>query len=145
MRFSLYGCVVALLATGCALRPRYGDFVTAKTEGKELSLVVIDAETTRPVPGAKVEMSELKNRLNFTTGADGTFKVPVDKKYLSENSIFVVTLPPDVTRYRLELARAVPPAPPPTPNVPAEPMPAPVERAPEAAPEAADAGVPSNG
>ncbi|MBL8912909.1 MAG: hypothetical protein JNM17_19605 [Archangium sp.] len=143
MRFNqliLSVCLLGLLATGCALRPRYGDFVTAKTEGKELALVVIDTATTRPVPGAKVELSELKNRLNLTTASDGTFKVPVEKKYLDENSIFVVTLPKDVTGYRIELARASPPPPPPTPNTdtpPANPT------AP-AAPEAVDAGTPAN-
>lgn len=139
MRFAFYVCALALLAAGCALRPRYADFVTAKTEGKELTLVVIDAATTRPVPGAKIELSELKNRINVTTAADGTFKVPVEKKYLDENSILVVTLPRDVVNYRIELARPAPPPPPPTPNVDAPPV------NPSPAPEAVDAGVGSNG
>lgn len=139
MRLASYVCALALLATGCALRPRYADFVSAKTEGKELTLVVIDPETTRPVPGAKIELSELKNRVNVTAAADGTFKVPVEKKYLDENSIFVVTLPKDVLAYRIELARKAPPPPPPMPNVDAPPV------TPSAAPEAVDAGVGSNG
>jgi hypothetical protein len=131
MRITSYVCALALLATGCALRPRYGDFITAKTEGKELTLVVIDTATNRPVPGAKIEMSELRNRLNLTSGPDGTFKVPVEKKYVDENSIFVVTLPNrDIVSYRLEVAR--PPAPPPPPPTPTEPP---------AAEQTADAGV----
>jgi len=135
MRFLQYaGLVGLLLSAGCALRPRYGDFVNAKTEGKEVSFVVIDADSGKPVPGAKVEVSELKNRVQATTGADGVFKLPVEKKYLDENPLFVVTLPKDVVHYRVELVRAAPVVPPPAPvEVPA---PAPVE--------AADAGV-SNG
>lgn len=131
MRITIYVAALALLATGCALRPRYGDFVSARTEGKEITLVVIDTATNRPVPGAKVEVSELRNRLNFTTPADGTFKVPVEKKYIDENSIIVVTLPPNVINYRVDIAR--PPPPPPPPSVP-EPTPA-------AAEQTADAGV----
>jgi hypothetical protein len=135
MRFLQYAGLVGLLLTaGCALRPRYGDFVNAKTEGKEVSFVVIDADSGKPVPGAKVEVSELKNRVQVTTGADGVFKLPVEKKYLDENPLFVVTLPKDVVHYRVELVKPAPVAPTPAPvEVPA---PAPVE--------AADAGV-SNG
>jgi len=130
MRILQYaGLVGLLLSAGCALRPRYGDFVNAKTEGKEVSFVVIDADSGKPVPGAKVEVSELKNRVQVTTGADGVFKLPVEKKFLDENPLFVVTLPKDVTKYRVELVR-------PAPVVPPVEAPAPVE--------AADAGV-SNG
>ncbi|MFO0598048.1 MAG: hypothetical protein U0228_22290 [Myxococcaceae bacterium] len=116
----------AALVTGCALRPRYNDFVTARTEGKEATFVVVDTDTSRPVPGARVEVSEYKNRVIVTTGADGTFKLPVDKKYLEENPIFLVTLPKDVVHYRVELFQAPPP---PAPKVD----------------EAVDAGAPSNG
>jgi hypothetical protein len=131
MRILQYaGLVGLLLSAGCALRPRYGDFVNAKTEGKEVSFVVSDADSGKPVSGAKVEVSELKNRVQVTTGADGIFKLPVEKKFLDENPLFVVTLPKDVTKYRVELVRPAP-----VPPVEA-PTPAPVE--------AADAGV-SNG
>ena len=112
--------LACIAASGCALRPRYADFVNAKTEGKEVTFVVLDAETGRPVPGAKVEVSELKNRIQTTTTANGTFKLPVEKKYVDENPVFVVTLPKEVVRYRVELFTPAPLPPPPTPNVPAE-------------------------
>lgn len=128
MRFSRYVAAFALLLAGCALRPRYNDFVTAKTEGKELTFVVVNTANNQPVPGAKVEVSELKNRIITTTGADGTFKLPVEKKYADENPIFVVTLPKDVVQYRVEVAKLV--APPVMPVVPAE------------VPAALDAGTP---
>lgn len=135
MRHLLAALVFAVVLAGCALRPRYADFVNAKTEGKDVTFVVTDTDTKKPVPGAKVEVSELKNRIIVTTGADGRFTLPVDKKYVSENPVFVVTLPAGVSHYDLTVAPAPAPAPVPVP------VPAPVEPP----VEAVDAGVPSNG
>ena len=136
MRQTLLVLFAAVLATGCALRPRYADFVTAKTAGKEVTFLVLDAATHQPVPNAKIEVSEQKNRISVTTGADGTFTLPVDRKYLDENPVFAVTLPKGVDQYTVTLA----------------PLPAaPVENAPVGPPAPAlemtpDAGMPaSNG
>ncbi len=139
MRLTLIVVSIASLMSGCALRPRYADFVTAKTAGKEVTFVVIDADTQKPVPNARVEVSELKNRLQVTTAADGTFKLPVEKKYLEENPVFVVTLPKGFENYRVALA---------PPPAPVEPVVAPPEvPATEPVPAALpDAGMPaSNG
>ena len=133
MRLALFAAAVALLVSGCALRPRYADFVSAKTEGKEVTFVVTDAATGKPLPGAKIEVSELKNRVTVTSGADGTFKLPVEKKFIDENPVFVVTVPKGVEQYTVKLAP--PPAPP-------APVAAPVEAPAAAAPEAVDAGTP---
>lgn len=137
MRSTLFVSVVALLVSGCALRPRYADFVSAaRSDAKEVTFLLIDADTTMPVANAKVELSELKNRVIVNTAADGTFKVPLDKKYIDENPVFVVTLPRGVTQYKLMLAPYA--APPPTVVVPAPVSPV--------MPEAVDAGTPaSNG
>lgn len=141
MRLVLVASSLALLLSGCALRPRYADFVTAKTEGKEIAFVLQDADTGKPVPGAKVEVSELRNRLNVTTAADGTFKLPVEKKYLDENPVFVVTLPRGVEKYTVKLAPPPAPMPAPTPApVPVEAPPVVVPVAPQ--PDATDAGTP---
>jgi hypothetical protein len=130
MRLFVFASVLALVASGCALRPRYADFVNAKFEGKEVTFLLVDADTNRPVPGAKVEFSELKNRVTVTTAADGTFKAPLDKKYVDENPVFVVTLPKGTSQYRMTLVHEA--LPPPT--------------MPEPAVEAVDAGMPaSNG
>ena len=102
MRLTLL--VMAVLASSCALRPRYSDFVSSKTAGKDITFVVTDAATNAPVPGAKIEVSELRNKVSVTTGADGTFKLPVEKKYLEENPVFVVTLPKGFEEYRLSVA-----------------------------------------
>ena len=104
MRLSALAIASLLAVSACALRPRYNDFITANTKGPDARFVVIDSDTNKPVEGAKVEISEFKNRLQATTGADGQFTLPVDKKYVSENPIFVVTLPKGVTSYRVELA-----------------------------------------
>ena len=127
MRLTFLASLIAFLLSGCALRPRYADFVTSKTSGKEVTFVVTDLQTHQPVPNAKIDVSELRNRITVTTGPDGTFKLPVEKKYLDENPVFVVTLPKGVERYQVALA----------------PLPAPVE---EVSPPPADAGTPaSNG
>lgn len=114
--------VVFALGQACALRPRYRDFVTAKTEAKEVKLLVTDGAGA-PLPNAKIELSEWKNRLLVTSGPDGLVTLPVDKKYLDENPVLVLQLPPGASSYALALA---PPPPPPAPPAPApEPPPAP--------------------
>lgn len=132
MRLLLVVSVAALVSTGCALRPRYADFATDKTAGKELSFLITDPTTQMPVAGAKIEVSELRNKLTATSAADGTFKFPMDKKYVEENAVFVVTLPKGVTEYRLSLAPAPVEVVPVAPPAPVEPPAAPVESAPDA-------------
>lgn len=128
MRLSLL--LLVALSASCALRPRYKDFVTAKTEGKQVQVLVTDANGA-PLPNVKVEMSELKNRVTFTSAADGTFALPVEKKYLDENPVLVLQLPPGSNAYALALA------PPPLPELkpaPAEPSVPPPPQSPEAPP-----------
>ncbi len=142
MRLLVIASILAASLCGCALRPRYADFVTSTTAGKQATFVVTDAATNQPVPGAKVEVSEGKNRLIVTTAADGTFTLPVEKKYVDENPVMVVTLPRGFEAYRVALAPAVvlaPPAAEPTLSTPPQgPPPPPLETQ--------DAGVPaSNG
>lgn len=107
--------LVLLMAQGCALRPRYRDFVTAATEAKEVQLMVTNGAGA-PLPNAKVELSEWKNRLVLTSGPDGVVKLPVEKKYLDENPVLVLQLPPGTSSYALALAP--PPLPPPLPPAP---------------------------
>lgn len=131
--------VCAALLGGCALRPRYTDFITGQTASKEVTFLVTDAATSKPVPNARVEVSELKNRLQLITDADGAFKLPVERKYLEENPIILVTLPKGFERYRLVLA--------PLPAAPVEDAPsAPQGPPPPALESTPDAGTPaSNG
>lgn len=126
-----------MLASSCALRPRYRDFVTAKTEGSSLKLVMTDG-TGLPVANAKIELSELKNRQQFSTSADGTFALPVDKKYLDENPVLVVQLPQGAKSYSLAIAPLAPPLPEsPAATTPPPELPpvAPATSAPSASPE----------
>lgn len=141
MRLSALAIASLLVVSACALRPRYNDFITADTKGPDARFVVIDTDTNKPVSGAKVEVSEFKNRIIATTKDDGTFVLPVDKKYTSENPIFVVTLPKGVTAYRVELVKeaAVAPQPVPTP-VPTTVIATPTEN-PGTIVEVSDAGV----
>ncbi|MBL8919596.1 MAG: hypothetical protein JNJ54_12085 [Myxococcaceae bacterium] len=120
--------LVLLVGQACALRPRYRDFVTPTTEGKEVQLMVTSS-TGQPLANTKVELSEWKNRLVLTSGPDGVLKLPVEKKYLDENPVLVLQLPPGHSSYVLALAP--PPLPPPLP-------PAPIPPAPESPPVPAD-------
>lgn len=117
--------VVVALGQSCALRHRYRDFVSPKTEAKTVQLLVTDGNGA-PVPNVKVELSEWKNKVAVTSAADGTFSLPVEKKYLDENPVLVLLLPPGTSRYALALA------PPPLPVAPPEPPAAsPIMPAPE--------------
>ena len=121
------------MLAGCALRPLYRDLVPAGGGAKEVKLQLVDKSGAgRPIVGAKVELGEGKNRVSTTSGADGTFTVPGT---LTDNAVFVVTLPAGVEDYRLVPA----PLPAPAVVVPAvenSAAPAPVssEAAPAAAP-----------
>lgn len=117
--------LVVTLAQACALRPRYRDFVGPKSEA-QVPLLVTD-DNGLPIANAKIELSEWKNRLVLTSGANGVLNLPVEKKYLDENPVLVLQLPPGVSSYRLALAPPpLPPAPPveaPAPPTPATPAP----------------------
>lgn len=104
MRFPVLAGVL-LVVSACALRPRYNDFIARDSTARDARFVVIDTDTGTPVEGAKVEVSELKNRIIATTDAKGEFTLPIDKKYVAENPIFVVSLPKGVTSYRVELVK----------------------------------------
>jgi hypothetical protein len=112
--------VMAGLLQSCALRPRYRDFVSEKTNGTAVQLLVTD-RAGAPLKDVKVELSELKNRLSLTSGVDGTFFLPVEKKYLDENPVLVVLVPQGASAYSIALP---PPPPPPVPVIPAGPTPA---------------------
>jgi hypothetical protein len=109
MRRFFLTCVILAVSSGCALRPRYRDFISETTSGPEAKLVLHERDSTRVLPGVKLEMSEWKNKLSVTTDAEGAFALPVDKKYLDENPVIVVTLPVGVTGS--EIAPYIAPAP----------------------------------
>lgn len=136
--------LVVGLSSSCALRARYRDFVTPKTEGKDVQLLVTNGQGAA-LPNVKVEMSEWKNRLVMTSAADGRLTMPVDKKYLDENPVLVVQLPPGTSQYTLALAPPpLPPAPPvmAPPALPADPAPTPSPAAEPAATPATPAPAP---
>lgn len=146
-RILLSSVLVVGLSSSCALRARYRDFVTPKTEGKDVQLLVTDGKGAA-LPNVKVEMSEWKNRLVLTSAADGRLTMPVDKKYLDENPVLVVQLPPGTSQYSLALAPPPLPPPPPVmapPALPAEPAPTPSPAADSAATPATPTPAPASG
>lgn len=108
MRQLVIGLCFTVALSACPLRPRYTDFITRRTETKSVTFLVSDMETGKPIPNARVEVSELKNRIILNTAIDGTFTLPVEKKYLDEDPVFVVTLPIGFKTYRLSVV--APPA-----------------------------------
>jgi hypothetical protein len=120
MRGLLPVVMVLGLSSSCALRPKYRDFVSSKTTSKDVALQVTDGAGA-PLPNVKVELSEFKNRLQLTTGADGVVRLPVEKKYLDEDPVLVVQVPVGVQAFTVALAPPPPPAP---EQAPATPVPA---------------------
>ena len=119
----LFATVLVLgLSTGCALRPRYRDFVSETTPGPTAKLVLRQKGSDTTLGNVKLEMSEWKNKVYMTTAADGTFAMPVEKKYLDENPVLVVMLPAGVPGYQIDPApgNALAPAPTSLPEVPAK-------------------------
>ncbi len=53
--------------------------------------MVVDPVTNAALSGLKIEMSEGKNRYATTSSADGSFALPLEKKYFDENPYLVVT------------------------------------------------------
>lgn len=114
MRRLLFTGLIFTLVSGCALRPRYRDFINETTTGPDVKFVLYEKDSDKTLNGVKLEMSEWKNKIFVTTGPDGSFALPVDKKFLDENPVIVVVLPQGVMGYEIELApKATAPTPPP--------------------------------
>lgn len=131
-----------LLLAGCALRPRYADFVSPTTTGDQVTFLLTEKGTGRPLPAINVEVGELKHRVRVTTSADGTFSLPVDASLLKDNPVIVVAVPRGVSGYELAIVTAPAPAAPEAPAAPATPEP-PASPATPAQP--APAAPPANG
>ena len=127
MRTTTLICATLALA-GCALRPRYTELVDKDTPGPAVQVQLVEVESGQPVPGATVELGEYRNKRTFTTDAQGMFTLPVEKKYLDDNSILVINSPAAAGRTRVVVK-------------PAQTEPAPLPGAPVVAPvEPVDAG-----
>ena len=93
LRFILFAAIVL---SACALRPRYSEFVSKDTRGSEVQLRLLERKTGKPVAGAVVEVGEYRARITTKTDAEGVFALPIDRRYLDENSIIVVNPPAGV-------------------------------------------------
>ncbi|WP_223639202.1 hypothetical protein [Corallococcus sp. EGB] len=96
------------LLSACALRPRYNDIVqangaTALQENQLVVLRVTDAETGKPVKGAKILGGEYRNHLNATSDENGEVALQLDPGLVKENPLVEVVLPKGVSHYKLQL------------------------------------------
>ena len=109
----LFAAIVTL--AGCALRPRYGEFIGKETT-QAVRLRVVEKSSDVPVAGAAVEVGEtLRGKMLVKTDADGVFLLPVDKRLMEDNALIVVTPPAGVGRVKVVRAADAdaPVAPPP--------------------------------
>lgn len=121
MRAAFLLAVAALAIAGCALRPRYADFISKETPAP-VKLQLIEKKTGAPIPNAAVEVGELRGRVNVKTDADGYFVLPIDKQLLADNALIVVSTPPGFGRTQVVVAPEAPvslPVPAPMQSVPA--------------------------
>jgi hypothetical protein len=131
---------VALLCLGvlsaCALRPYYRqvlppEVVRSRGEGVEqVMLRVVEPDTGRPIPGARVLLTTGRARVNVASDAEGLLRLPVSPEILAENPLVEVVLPKGVSGYVLqpvvpESGAEQPPASEPGTQPTTEPAPAP--------------------
>lgn len=133
LRRTLLTAVLAstALLSACSLRPRLSEVVVqpganaASVAGQTVALQVLNAQTNRPVPGARVLAGDARTRMSGTTDADGIVKFDVPAELLKENPLVEVVLPAGVSSYRLQLMPSgqspAPEAAPGTPQTPEAP------------------------
>ncbi len=92
-------CLAALVLAGCALRPRYGQFVGKETRAP-VRLQLLEKQSGLPVSGAVIEVGD-NRKVTFKTDEHGVFTLPVDPLLLSDNALIVVTAPRGVSRTQL--------------------------------------------
>jgi hypothetical protein len=116
--------LLALTATGCALRPRYGDFVTKETTAP-VKVLLVEKKSGTPVAGAAIELGE-RSKVVVKTEADGTATLPLEKRFLDDNALLVVNAPAGVGLTEMSVAPVAPPVAQPeaAPAAPAEGAPA---------------------
>ena len=107
MRRLLALTLTVLLLAGCALRPRYAQFVNKNTQGKEVQLQLLERSTGKPVAGASIEVGEYRMRVVTRTDARGLFALPIDRRYLDDNAIIAVNPPAGVGTTQMVLVEPV--------------------------------------
>ena len=104
----------ALALSGCALRPRYAEFVGKETK-EPVKLQLLEKKSGTGVADATIELGE-RNKLTVKTDAQGFFTLPVEKRFIDDNALLVVNAPAGVGRTEVVVAPVV--APPSTPEAP---------------------------
>lgn len=113
MRSLLCLSVLSLgLLSACALRPYYRQVLPPEVAGlkaqearghEDVTLRVVEPETGRPIPGARVLLGTSRGNVSVTSDAEGLIKLPVRPELLSENPLVEVILPPGARGYTLAL------------------------------------------
>ncbi|HEX8435959.1 hypothetical protein [Archangium sp.] len=103
---------VALLCLGvlsaCALRPYYRQVLppeVARSKGagvEQVMLRVVEPDTGRPIPGARVLLTTGRGRVNVASDAEGLLRLPVSSELFAENPLVEVLLPKGVAGYAFQ-------------------------------------------
>lgn len=101
------------LLSACVPRPYYRQVLPpdvaqlqpaqAQAQGlTEVTLRVVEPESGRPIPGARVSASGFRGRANALSDAEGLVRLPVTPDLLAENPLVEVLLPKGVKHYVLQ-------------------------------------------
>lgn len=101
--------VVAVALSGCALRPRYAEFVGKETK-EPVKLQLLEKKSGTGVADATIELGE-RNKVLVKTDAQGFFTLPIDKRFLDDNALLVVNAPAGVGRTTVVVAPVAPSTP----------------------------------
>ena len=102
MRTLALVAVVALAASGCTLRPRYGEFVVKSMKaGDAVQLELVLPPDNTPLSGIKLDCGEGRARFTAVTDERGRVKLPVDPKLIEDNPVIVVSPPPGLKSWKL--------------------------------------------
>ncbi len=104
---ALVAASLLVLASGCALRPRYTEIVPKDAqEGQTVSFVLVDKATGKPIPEVSLVMGEGRERVRAKTDAQGVFSLPVRRGWRSTDPVLEVNLPAGVRAYEVRPAPA---------------------------------------
>lgn len=97
---ALGAALLVVLASGCALRPRYTELVPRDAqEGQALAFALVDRRSEKPLPNVPIVIGEGRARVRTQTDSQGVFVLPVARAMRSTNPVLEVSLPRGVHAY----------------------------------------------
>ncbi|AKJ07973.1 hypothetical protein ATI61_107413 [Archangium gephyra] len=119
MRPLLCVALVSLgLLSACALRPYYRQVLppdlsamkpaAVQGKGEVVRLRVVEPETERPIPGARIFLSTNRGRVSLVSDMEGLVQMPLTPELLAENPLVEVVPPAGVSGYAFQPVKQEP-------------------------------------